>query len=299
VFPTPQQPCLHSKRNLMTWTNHIAILSYYKHNFSHFSVRMSSFHLSAKDSKKRKSYGLQKVSNVFGGGDSSSEEDDKGKNHVNRQLRHEQDALRQRATSAMYDFDGTYETPKTLVSEVKDNKPRYITDLLQQAKRRKQERELVHERKVARELTEEDADYAGKEKFITSAYKQKLAEREAWTRQDKLQEEQERLEDVTKQTSLAGFYANLNQNVALGGRVAKAEEEPEKEEFPNMLILTDGVERAEKDLPTTEAEHKPSTSDPPTISMRQIRLEKMEMARARYLQRRGMTPEEATKERLQ
>ena len=104
---------------------------------------------------------------------------------------------------------------------------------------------------------------------------------------------------MTKQTSLAGFYANLNQNVALGGRVAKAEEEPEKEEFPNMLILTDGVERAEKDLPTTEAEHKPSTSDPPTISMRQIRLEKMEMARARYLQRRGMTPEEATKERLQ
>jgi hypothetical protein len=257
--------------------------------------------------KKRKMFGLQ-AKNVFGGDSSSDDETAPAvasKNPINRELLHEQAALRQRAAAAVYDFDGTYEAPTTSTATTqKDDKkqPRYITDLLEQAKRRKFERDIVMDRKAIREQDQDEANHAGKEKFITSAYKKTLAEREAWAQKDK--EEQ----DVTKQSSLGGFYANLSRNVAMGAVAEK--QEPAKDETVPSLGFTDGFDQAEMDPPTVDsneinyaanAGHPLSTAPEllPTKSIQQIRQEKIAKARTRYFQRRGITPEEAAQEQLQ
>ena len=59
-------------------------------------------------------------------------------------------------------------------------------------------------------------------KFITSAYKQKLQEEKKWDYEDKIEEEIERRNEVTKQKDgLVGFYTNLlTNNIAYGGDVA-------------------------------------------------------------------------------
>ena len=266
------------------------------------SASASASHLSVDHRKKTKAVlGLQKPSNVFGG-DSSDEDDDKPKsshNHVNRDLRREQEALRERAAASLYDFDGTYEAPRTELKAVGDTKkPRYIADLLHQAKRRKQEREIIHERKVVREQAEEDADFVGKEKFVTTAYKQKLAERESWVLQDKEQETKEQNEDVTKRGSLGAFYANMNRNVAMGA--TKQHLKSSSSDF------TDGFQRAD-DPPIVEDETKEEQvssqkQQGDVLSQKSIqktRQEKISMARSRYFQRRGISPEDAAKERLQ
>lgn len=105
---------------------------------------------------------------------------------VNREIAAEQEALRKRAKKAMagagsdkdslYDYDGAYDSFQPKVDKSKqeedDDKPkesRYIHDLLKQSEKRNVEREAIYERKVAREQEEEDAqaDYRGKEKFVT------------------------------------------------------------------------------------------------------------------------------------
>ena len=272
------------------------------------SASASASRLSADHHKKPKAVlGLQKPSNVFGGDSSEGEDDDEPRsthNHVNRDLRREQAALRQRAAASIYDFDGTYEAPRSELNTVQDTKkPRYITDLLHQAKRRKQEREIIHERKVAREQAEEDTDFVGKEKFVTTAYKLKLAERESWVQQEKEQEIQEQNEEVTKLGNLGAFYANMNRNVAMGAT--------KKESTTSSSSFTIGFERNDdgnnSNWPTAENETKEEreTSENqegevlPQKSIQETRQEKISMARLRYFQRRGISPEDAAKERLQ
>ena len=80
--------------------------------------------------------------------------------------------------SELYDYDGAYDSMQTKKQkeeeasnneEPKEKKSRYIQDLLKQSEKRTIEREAIYERKVAREQEAEDAqaDYRGKEKFLT------------------------------------------------------------------------------------------------------------------------------------
>eukprot|EP00429_Kryptoperidinium_foliaceum_P006099 CAMPEP_0176016476 /NCGR_PEP_ID=MMETSP0120_2-20121206/7870_1 /TAXON_ID=160619 /ORGANISM="Kryptoperidinium foliaceum, Strain CCMP 1326" /LENGTH=295 /DNA_ID=CAMNT_0017349473 /DNA_START=68 /DNA_END=951 /DNA_ORIENTATION=+ len=183
-------------------------------------------------------YGLnaRTPSNAFGD-DSSSEEEESGDNHrqrVNQQIAKEQAALRQRAQAALqqtddqniYDYDGAYdsfhpqEDSKQQVKQEEPKKSRYIGDLLQVAQKRQREREIIHERKIAKEqaLEDQSADYVGKEKFITKAYRRKLEERQQFLAEEEAQQVKDQANDVTKQgLGMAGFYGNLTKNVAMGG----------------------------------------------------------------------------------
>ena len=169
------------------------------------------FGLNSRGSTKKK----KKKSNVFddgsddddgnsktgqggNGGDDVDTSELSGREQVNRQIAAEQAALRKRAQAAaaaiedpsVYDYDGAYDSFKQEEEEDKeakkaqdsDKKSRYIGDLLKAAKKRERERDAIYERKVAKEQAEEDAqaEYAGKEKFITKAYKRKLEERKKW-----------------------------------------------------------------------------------------------------------------------
>ena len=201
-------------------------------------------------SKKKKQSGSagggKTKKNVFGvaGGSSSSEEEEavirSGRDAINLAIAREQEALRARTAevvaqdAGIFDYDGAYdsfahhreETKKKdeiTHSDGKEKKSRYIGDLLKAADKRKQERDFVYERKMARELAaEEEADpeMRDKERFVTAAYKRKLEERKLWEAREEEQRKVEEKDDVTKRMEgMADFYGNLNRNMASGGTI--------------------------------------------------------------------------------
>ena len=61
--------------------------------------------------------------------------------------------------------------------------------------------------------------YGDKDKFVTAAYKAKLAEDAKWLAEEQAREAEEAAADVTKRRDLSGFYANLlTRNAAFGGK---------------------------------------------------------------------------------
>lgn len=201
----------------------------------------------------------KKSNSIFDQDDSSSDEgehvtgagagagDGTVKSNFNRELAAEQAALRARAKKAMsastnkgniYNYDDEYESfsaghaHASASANIKETDPqdgrvkekkesRYIQNILQQSKEREMEREIIMERKIAREQQEEDKELGvkGKEKFVTGAYKRKLQERERWIKEDKIKQKKEEVEDVRKKvggSAIMGFYGNLSR---IGGGV--------------------------------------------------------------------------------
>lgn len=74
--------------------------------------------------------------------------------------------------------------------------PKYILKLMEKAKEREREHEIVYEKKLLKERSKEDHLFADKEKFVTSAYKKKLAEQAKWLEEERLRELREAKHDV-------------------------------------------------------------------------------------------------------
>ncbi|KAI3450756.1 hypothetical protein Pfo_007421 [Paulownia fortunei] len=137
---------------------------------------------------------------------------------------------------SVFDYDGVYDKMKEkqvrpIEQDRQDRKPRYIQALMGKAKQREREHEISYERKLAKERSIDKHLYADKDKFVTSAYKKKLAEQAKWMEEERLREMREEKEDVTKKTDLTDFYFNLAKNVAFGARGAdlgKPEKQPEE-----------------------------------------------------------------------
>lgn len=132
----------------------------------------------------------------------------------------------------VFEYDSVYEDLKesnTSRQPKKDpqRKSKYIGALLEQAKRREKEDDIVFEKKLQREL-EKDADlYADKPKFITPSYRKKLEENKKWQEEE---ERRHRDEDVTKQTDLGNFYRNLlTNNIAFGSQQREQEKEEKRQ----------------------------------------------------------------------
>jgi Coiled-coil domain-containing protein 55 (DUF2040) len=308
-----------------------------------------NINLSKAATKKKKGYALglnargATAVNAFGGGDASSDEERPaaGRDAVNRAIAKEQAALRARAAAAaadgnmnpLYDYDGAYDsfhpdTKKKEQAKVDSKESRYIGDLLKAAEQRKQERDIAHERKVAREqAAEEEADpeVRGKEQFVTAAYKRKLEERKVWHEQEEKQRKIDDENDVTKRTDgvgMASFYGNLNKNVAMGGGVTISEKKKTSHSdgddprlshddatsdlgFLDGFAKGDGGDIQENATDTNKNVEPTALSQPEAIAIndkevaedpaerqkriRLIREKKVEGARARYFQRQGMT----------
>lgn len=75
--------------------------------------------------------------------------------------------------------------------------PRYIQGLIDKAKQREREHEIIYERKLAKERSQDEHLYADKDKFVTSAYKKKLAEQAKWIEEERLRELREQKDDVS------------------------------------------------------------------------------------------------------
>ncbi len=196
--------------------------------------------------------GRKKKKSIFDSGDSDSDSHEIGnfvdanydRQKVNRAIISEQQVNRKNkepfissqsnADSSIYDYDGTYESfssghnskkNKLLANQNKitDRKEsKYISKLLKTAKHRQYEREVILERKVVKDQLKEEEEmkgdeYSGKEKFVTKAYKRKLAEREAWVKEDEILEKKNESE---RQSLIPGFYGNFNRNVSMGNQVS-------------------------------------------------------------------------------
>ncbi|TKY50683.1 Nuclear speckle splicing regulatory protein 1 [Spatholobus suberectus] len=129
---------------------------------------------------------------------------------------------------SVFDYDGVYDKMKEketlpLVQDREERKPKYIQNLIKKAKEREQYREIVYEKKIAKERSKDDHLYSDKDRFITEAYRKKLAERERQMELERLRELQEERDDVTKKKDfLLDFYSNLDKNVAYGAKDAQA-----------------------------------------------------------------------------
>eukprot|EP00958_Prasinococcus_capsulatus_P012134 scaffold1206_cov388-Prasinococcus_capsulatus_cf.AAC.34 len=115
---------------------------------------------------------------------------------------------------SVFDYDGVYDEMKKekeepLKQQRIDRKPRYISQLLKKAKEREFEMDIIYERQVAKERAADEHLYGDKEQFVTSAYKQKLQEREQWMAEEKQREVEEQRNDVTKRNDLSDLYRNL------------------------------------------------------------------------------------------
>lgn len=200
--------------------------------------------LNQRNNKKRKNRGG--LTGFADSDDSSSDDNNSntagrqlsGRSAINREIAAEQAALRKRAEaamassntdSAMYDYDGEYDSfalagkkesssTKTQQKEAAAEKgqSRYISNLLKSSQRRAQEQEIIYERKVAKEQAEDNMEYEGKEKFITSAYKKKLAEREAWAKEEEVRAKREAEDDVTQKKGGNFLFAGFGRNVIMG-----------------------------------------------------------------------------------
>ncbi|KAF6140140.1 hypothetical protein GIB67_028946, partial [Kingdonia uniflora] len=60
-----------------------------------------------------------------------------------------------------------------------------------------------------------------KDKYVTGAYKRKLAEQAKWLEEERFRELREKKDDVTKKSDMINFNFNLTKNVTLGAKTAK------------------------------------------------------------------------------
>lgn len=68
---------------------------------------------------------------------------------------------------------------------------------MDKAKQREREHEIIYEKKLLKERSKDDHLFADKEKFVTSAYKKKLAEQAKWLEEERLRQIREEKDDVS------------------------------------------------------------------------------------------------------
>ena len=104
-------------------------------------------------------------------------------------------------------------------------RPRYINGLMKTARRRNQEHEVVHERKVMREQAMDlNPEYDGKETFVTSSYRRKMEERERWAREEEERTRREEEADAKMKggnaTAMGNFmFGIVGRNLLMEGGV--------------------------------------------------------------------------------
>ncbi|TYI80404.1 hypothetical protein E1A91_D05G085500v1, partial [Gossypium mustelinum] len=76
--------------------------------------------------------------------------------------------------------------------------------------------------------------YADKDKFVTSAYKKKLAEQAKWMEEERLPQIREEKDDVTRKRDLSDFYFNLGKN-EINTELRKSEKKDEEIDVYNSV----------------------------------------------------------------
>ncbi|KAJ2761755.1 hypothetical protein H4S06_001037 [Coemansia sp. BCRC 34490] len=98
---------------------------------------------------------------------------------------------------SVYAYDEVYDSINEARSRISssrkqkdDSKPKYMEKLLETAKRRQVQQEVVKERVLEKERQREGEKYADKETFVTSAYKELKDQRQQLVKEEEKQEEE-------------------------------------------------------------------------------------------------------------
>ncbi|XP_008799689.2 nuclear speckle splicing regulatory protein 1-like [Phoenix dactylifera] len=168
---------------------------------------------------------------------------------------------------SVFDYDGVYDEMKEKIARPKiqdraERKSKYIETLMRKAKEREVEHEITYERKLLKERSKDDHLHADKEKFVTSAYRKKLAEQAKWLEEEKLRQIREEKEDVTKKSDLSDFYFGLNKNVAFGAQLEERAKPNKQDRANNSTHETEGRLSETKGLvQSTRDREEASTQD--------------------------------------
>jgi hypothetical protein len=106
--------------------------------------------------------------------------------------------------------------------------PRYITSLLDAAKKREIEREMVMQKQIQKQAEVEKELLGDIEQFVTPSYKKKLEEQRIFEEEQRKKEAAELSRTVEGKKDMNAFYRNFVNNVALGG--ARPDEENNNKE---------------------------------------------------------------------
>ncbi|XP_024543099.1 nuclear speckle splicing regulatory protein 1-like [Selaginella moellendorffii] len=167
-----------------------------------------------------------------------------------------------------FDYDGVYDSMKSSqarpAQRAVKRESKYIPHLIEKAKLREREHDIIYEKQLAKERAKEDHLYGDKEKFVTSAYKKKLAEQEKWLAEERMRELKETVEEVTKRDDLSDFYRNLSRNVAFGGggshRNAESSQRADRAESQDQRSAS---ENASPNNTTEAADQTPGNKEEP------------------------------------
>jgi coiled-coil domain-containing protein 55 len=149
-------------------------------------------------------------------------------------------------------------------SKLNQKQPKYISQILEAQKQRKREQDIIYNKMLQKEKDKEGNTFADKDKYVTAAYKKRLAEDKLW------EEEQARIEqaeDVTKKDNLTGFYSNFLNQVASGKEAmikpSKPKEETKKQP-PKQDTQKPTTPNDKPPVKVQESKDKPSTQTIPS-----------------------------------
>ncbi len=131
---------------------------------------------------------------------------------------------------------------------------------------RKREDEILFEKRTVKELEAEEAEFAGSEKFVTSAYKRQLQATQKWAAEKALEDAKIMADDVRKKDGISDFYTNMlkGKNKATGATVRGAsppKENPSKGIPPNRAGRACRACRVSP-IPPAPTKPKPSSEIP-------------------------------------
>lgn len=111
---------------------------------------------------------------------------------------------------SVYEYDAVYDSikpKKEVTAEDKERRPKYMRSLMQAAEVRKRDALIAEEKKIAKDREAEGDEFAGKEKFVTEAYKKQQEENKRIEEEEKRREEEEAKKN--KGGGMSAFYRKL------------------------------------------------------------------------------------------
>ncbi|KAK0355098.1 hypothetical protein LTS16_012366 [Friedmanniomyces endolithicus] len=123
----------------------------------------------------------------------------------------------QEVDPSIFDYDSFHAAKSTVTSakkaaarqEALDRKPKYINNLLEAAARRKQDQLVAKEKLLQKEREAEGDEFAGKEKFVTGAYKEQQVEARRLEEEEKRRGEEEERRKRVGGGGMQGFYRGM------------------------------------------------------------------------------------------
>ena len=141
--------------------------------------------------------------------------------------------------ASIFDYDGAHDEivadrerqdkAKASGSAQTKKQVRYVHALLEKTQERKLDDERLFEKRLVRELKEEEKELGGaSEKFVTAAYRAQLEANKKWEEDQAKLDKLKAKDDVTDKADLTDFYSNMlrGKNAATGGRAVRGGSPP-------------------------------------------------------------------------